>query len=398
MTISTTSQIRSWRGPAVFSYGFRPFFLMAGGWAFAAMVLWMGMLFGWFALPIRLSPAGWHAHEFVFGYTSAVIAGFLLTAVPNWTGRLPVVGWRLAALSALWAAGRVVMAFAVVFPPWVPVVVTMAFPLVLGAMILREIIVGKNWRNLPVLGLFGLFAAANLVFHVEAAGPADPSAGVGLRLGVATVIGMIVLVGGRIVPSFTRNWMVKHQRSPLPAPPMQLFDKVVLMFSIATLSIWVIWPATALTAAVLLIFAVLHTVRLLRWRGIATGAEPLLWVLHVAYALVPTGAVLIALAQMRPDLLAPASAQHVWMAGVTGLMTMAVMTRATLGHTGRELTADKASVAIYVALLGSVTARVIAGGLMPATTAYAASALLWLLAFWLFSAHYGRYLTRPKLS
>lgn len=115
---TTAEQMRAWRGPALLSYGFRPFFLGAGLWAALSMALWVGMLTGRLALPTAFDPASWHAHEFLFGYLGAVIAGFLLTAVPNWTGRLPIVGWSLGRLFALWLAGRGTVMVSLHLPPW----------------------------------------------------------------------------------------------------------------------------------------------------------------------------------------------------------------------------------------------------------------------------------------
>ena len=207
--MTTSEQIRQWRGPALFSYGFRPFFLFDALWAALAMVLWIMTLAGLLTLPTRLDPVSWHAHEFLFGYLGAIIAGFLLTAVPNWTGRLPVVGWKLAALFGLWALGRVTMALSAFLPVGIPEAIDLLFPVALGAMILREIIAGKNWKNLVVLGMLSVFTLANLVFHIEAEQGAFAAQGIGMRLGIASVLLMISVIGGRIIPSFTRNWMVK---------------------------------------------------------------------------------------------------------------------------------------------------------------------------------------------
>jgi uncharacterized protein involved in response to NO len=173
------------------------------------MALWVPMLSGHIALPTAFDPVSWHAHEFLFGYLGAVIAGFLLTAVPNWTGRLPVVGWPLGGLAALWLAGRVAVMFSAGLPPFLVAAVDLAFPAVLAAVIGREIVAGKSWRNLVVLGLLAVFAAGNMLFHWEAARGDYAAQGHGLRLGLGAGVMMIAVIGGRIVPSFTRNWLAR---------------------------------------------------------------------------------------------------------------------------------------------------------------------------------------------
>ncbi|TFL17259.1 NnrS family protein [Jannaschia formosa] len=395
MSATSAEQMRAWRGPALLTYGFRPFFLLGAIWAALAMTLWALALAGVLALPTRLDPVSWHAHAFLFGYLGAVIAGFLLTAVPNWTGRLPVVGWRLGALVLLWATGRLAIMVSAVLPVWAAPAIDLAFPIVLGAVILREIVAGRNWKNLIVLALLGVFAIANLVFHVEAARGAFAAQGCGLRLGLSAGIGMIALIGGRIVPSFTRNWLVKRGVAALPVPPMQGFDKATLLATLAALLLWTVLPAAWASGAALLAIAVLHGLRLARWQSHRTGAEPLVWVLHAAYALVPLGALTLGLAILAPDLIGQAAAQHVWMGGAVGLMTLAVMTRATLGHTGQALSADRMTVLIYALLIGSVAARLTAG-VLPAHLGYEISAVLWITAFAGFAIVYGPALALPK--
>jgi len=392
MATSSAEQMRAWQGPALFSFGFRPFFLFGAVWAVLAMLLWLPAISGAIALPTRLDPVSWHAHEFLFGYLGAVLAGFLLTAVPNWTGRLPMVGWRLAALFALWVVGRGALLFSALIPASVAPVIDLAFPLALAALILREIIAGKNWRNLIVLALLGVFTLANGLFHLEALAGGYPAQGIGLRLGLVTALMMIAVIGGRIIPSFTRNWLAQHGNPARPAPPMQRFDKLVLLASIPILALWVVQPLETHTGLALLAFGVLHAARLGRWQGHQTASEPLVWVLHIAYAFIPIGAFAMGLAQSY-GLFGSAAAQHVWMSGGIGAMTLAVMSRATLGHTGQALTGGKATVMIYLCLFGSVLARL--GGSAFHELSYL-SGLLWLVAFGGFALAYGPSLMRPK--
>ncbi|WP_443397141.1 NnrS family protein [Antarctobacter jejuensis] len=392
MARTSAEQMRAWQGPALFSFGFRPFFLFGALWAVLAMLLWLPALSGALSLPTRFDPVSWHAHEFLFGYLGAVLAGFLLTAVPNWTGRLPMVGWRLAALFSLWVAGRFAVLVSGHLPVAVAPVIDLAFPLVLGALILREIVAGRNWRNLIVLGLLSVFTLANGLFHIEALTGRYAAQGLGLRLGLATGIMMIAVIGGRIIPSFTRNWLAKANDPARPAPPMQRFDKLVLLSSIAILMLWIIRPFETLTGASLIVFGGLHLVRQARWTPLHTLNEPLLWALHAAYLFIPLGAFALGLDQIQGNP-GTAGAQHLWMAGAIGAMTLAVMTRASLGHTGQALTANRATVAIYLCLFGSVLARYL-GFFHPGLTHF--SGALWLAAFAGFVLAYGPSLLGPK--
>lgn len=397
MMASTSQQSRNWQGPAVFSFGFRPFFLFGALWAAMAMVLWILMLSGIYMLPTRLDPVSWHAHEFLFGYLGAIIAGFLLTAVPNWTERMPVVGWRLAGLFALWVLGRAAIAGSALLPPGLAAAIDLSFPVALGAVLLREIIAGKNWRNLVVLALLAVYIVANLVFHIDATAGYDATPGLGLRVGISAVVMLISVIGGRVVPSFTRNWLAQRNARRLPVPPMRRFDKAVLLATLLGLGCWVVLPDNAITGIALLIIGALHIARLGRWQGAQTLTEPLLWVLHLAYAFVPLGAVFAAVSILSADGFPAAAAEHIWLAGAFGLMTLAMMTRATLGHTGQKLTAGPGTLAIYLALIASVLVRTGAGiWVGAATTFYTLSGILWIGAFACFVVVYGPCLLQPK--
>ncbi|WP_226779051.1 NnrS family protein [Oceaniglobus trochenteri] len=394
---STAEQMRNWTGPAIFSFGFRPFFLGAAAWAAVAMTLWIFMLAGVLDLPTRFDPVSWHAHEFLFGYLAAVVAGFILTAVPNWTGRLPIVGWPLAALFALWLAGRLAVLCGGNFPALSVAMVDLAMPVALFAAIGREIIRGRNWRNLPVLAMIGVFAVGNGVFHWNAAQGDYAAQGAGLRIGLGAVIMMIAVIGGRIVPSFTRNWLVRQAPGRLPVPPMQRFDKASLLLLLVALVAWVLAPLAVLTAGLLIAAGLAQAIRLSRWAGERTLAEPLLWILHLAFAFVPLGAVAVGVSVLWPDLLSAAGAQHLWMAGAVGLMTLAVMSRATLGHTGQELTAGWGTLAVYLCMLVATLVRLVAA-LWPegAEPLLHLAGLAWLGAFGGFAALYGPAMLRAR--
>lgn len=388
-----------WLDCAFLSVGLRPMFLAAALWAVLAMCLWVAMLSGFLDLPTRFDPISWHSHEFLFGYLSAVIAGFLLTAVPNWTGRPALAGWKLAALVDLWVLGRLATMFSSVLPLWMGAAADIAFLVLLWFVVLREIMAGKNWRNAPVLILIGLLILANAIFHWEASLGEFAAQGIGLRLGLSAILALIAMIGGRIIPTFTRNWLVKQGAKKLPVQPMQGFDKITLLATGPALLSWTFAPENPVTAMALILIAVMHIYRLFRWQGQYTLSEPLVWVLHLAYALIPLGALTVAFAIFRPQIITQAAAIHIWTAGAIGLMTIAVMTRATLGHTGRSLHAGAGTTLLYVAIVLSVVARVCAD-LVPdeRTHLLNASALLWMVCFIGFAVIYGPPLLRPTRS
>lgn len=375
---TSAAQIRAFSGPALLSYGFRPFFLFGALWAALAVALWLPMLSGHLVLPSALGPIEWHVHELVYGYVPAIVAGFLLTAVPNWTGRLPVVGTRLTTLFGIWVAGR----FAIFFSLWIgaalAAVIDLAFLATMIVVAAREIIAGNNTRNLKVLAGVALLLAGNALFHLEAiAGIGD---GHGTRLGIAAAILLIMLIGGRIIPSFTRNWLVRLGPGRLPIP-FNRFDVAVMAVSAAALASWVTAPESMATALLALAAAGLNIARLGRWAGERTGAEPLVLVLHIAYAFVPVGFLLLALGIMRPDIVMPTGALHGWTVGAIGLMTLAVMTRASLGHTGRPLTASRPVQLIYLAAVVAALARIAAGFDLLREPMLHLSATAWVAAF-----------------
>lgn len=392
---TSAAQIRAWTGPAVFGYGYRPFFLLAGIWAALAMLIWIFLIVGLIDLPTRFGMVSWHAHEIIFGYFPAVMAGFLFTAVPNWTGRLPIVGWRLAGLAAVWLLGRVVVGFSAGLPPVIVAIADIAFLALFAAAIGREIISGRNWRNLPILGMICLLVLANTVFHWQEAQEGYAAGGSGFRLGLTTVVMLITLIGGRIVPSFTRNWLTRQGSDKRPAP-IGRFDQIALMTSALTLALWAFLPDHPATAALCLFAGAINLWRLLRWAGFHTGAEPLVWILHVGYLFVPLGFLAIGADGLVPGLDAAIGAQHIWMAGAIGVMTLAVMTRASLGHAGLPLVATRPVTVVYFTLILAVAARAAAALAPDQSWLIHLSATGWILAFAGYAVIYWPILTRPR--
>jgi uncharacterized protein involved in response to NO len=390
---SSAEQIRAYQGVALFSYGFRPFFLFGAAWSAVAVALWLPMLSGHLALPTALSPIDWHVHELIYGYVPAIVAGFLLTAVPNWTGRLPVVGTHLAVLVLIWVAGRVAVATSALLTPVVAAAIDVLFLVALGAVVGREIVAGKNWRNLKVLAAVAVLFAGNAVFHWEAI--TGRGGGYGMRIGVAATLMLIMLVGGRIIPSFTRNWLAKRKAGRLPVA----FDKAdmgIMAANGVALLAWIAWPDREATAWLAIAAAALNVWRLSRWAGERTIAEPLVLILHVAFVFIPVGFVLLALAILSPSQVAATGALHGWTAGAIGLMTLAVMTRASLGHTGQALTATPAIQAIYIAAAISALARIVAAFHLWREPMLHLAATAWVAAFVGFVVVYGPLLVRRR--
>lgn len=378
---------RDYAGPALFSYGFRPFFLFGALWAALAAPLWMHAFMSGDAMLGAAPALAWHIHEMLFGFIAAIVAGFLLTAVPNWTGSLPVRGWPLFGLFALWAAGRAAMFFYAELGLGAAVIDS-AFLVVLAVLLGREVITGANAKNIPVIVLVSLFALANIGFHAALALGLDwrPAQGVAIAV-IAMLIG---LIGGRIVPSFTRNWLVQQGRSALPAP-MGLYDRASLVALGVALIVWIVLPFDWFAGAMLLIAGAMHAVRVARWKGWTTHAEPLVLILHAGYAWLPLALVLMGLSMIVPALVPASAALHALTAGAMGTMTLAVMTRASLGHTGRERTADLWTSVIFVLVVLGALVRVFGPIVLgpAAFGVFALSAIVWSGAFALFVLRYG---------
>jgi uncharacterized protein involved in response to NO len=385
---------RKWEGPAILEQGFRPFFLLAGLYGAAALALWIHALASGWTPPTHFPLPGWHAHEMIHGFAMAAVAGFMLTAIPNWTGRMPLQGLPLLALVLLWGAGRIAIPFSALTGAGVTAAVDLAFPVVFLAVVAREIVTGRNWRNLPMTGALTLLLASNALMHAEAAGAEIP-AGTGARLGLGLLVLLISLIGGRIVPSFTRNWLVKRGETKLPAS-FGWTDRVALGATAGALLLFVVTPESPFLALLALPAALLQGARLLRWRGARTGAEPLVLVLHAGYAFIPAGLALLGLAALFPSV-PQTAALHVFGAGAIGTMILAVMTRATLGHTGRPLHADRVTAALYAAIILAALTRILAAFPVEQTMVlYRLSGALWFAGFFGFALTYGRYLACPR--
>lgn len=379
-------------GPVLFSYGFRPFFLGAALHAIVAMALWIAALSLGLAVGGDYGASHWHAHEMLFGFAPAVLAGFLLTAVPNWTGRLPVSGRPLIALFALWVAGRLAMLYPDPIGIVPAAVIDSAFLPALLAICAREIIAGRKWKDLKMVGALTALSLANGCFHVETI--LGEHAGYAARLAIGAYVMLIMIVGGRIIPSFCRNWLNQRSATVFPVP-YNRFDAVAILAGASALACWIGAPDQPLTAVAALTAAGLQTIRLSRWRGMSVVAEPLLFVLHIAYGFIPLGFLSIALGAF--ELMNATSVLHVLTVGVVASMMLAVMTRATRGHTGRVLSASIMTTCSYGALFLAALLRPL-GEVFPdhAISLYAVAGIAWMLAFLLFSLEYGPMLATTR--
>lgn len=377
---------------ALFSQGFRPFFLATALWAAIALAVWIHLLNSGDTLPSRFDPLTWHIHEMLFGFVMAAVAGFLLTAIPNWTRRLPVSGAPLATLAGLWLLGRLACLFSDLMPAPLAVAADLAFPVVLIAVAAREIIAGRNWRNLVMTVPVTVLGIANLLMHLEALdvtfwGLGVP-AGLGWRLGLMATLVLVSVVSGRITPSFTRNWLVKQKATELPAPHGKV-DKLALASLHASLLAWVFLPDTPAIGAALLAAAALNAWRVARWHGEATLAEPLLTILHIGYLWLVVGAALLGLATLQWAVPLTA-AIHALTVGAIGTMILAVMTRATRGHSGHDLVADRMTIVIYALVNAAAITRIAAAlAIGPVSLLLMVSAGFWILGFLLFCWRYG---------
>lgn len=380
---------RTW---TILDYAFRPFFLLGGAFAVAAILAWVLALHGIAGIG-QPDAASWHAHEMLFGFGGAAIGGFLLTAVATWTGRPPVAGPPLGALVVAWLAGRLAMASSLPAPA--VALLDLAFPLLMAAITAREIIAGRSRRNFGIAAGVTLLAALDALFHLGRTGAWPGADRVALLLTAHGLALLVTVVGGRIIPSFTANWLRLRGDARLPRAWPWLERLVLAATALAGLADSLGAPAPV-AAASAMAAAAAHAARLAAWRGPATAREPLLAVLHVAYAWLPAAYALLGLTALGLPLPHSAALHALTMGGV-GSMVLAVSTRVALGHTGRPLVAAPLTVAAYAVLNVAVVARI--AGPLSAGAAMAwvdAAAAGWIVAFGLFLWVYGPILWKPR--
>lgn len=357
----------------IFTAAWRLFFPAAGLFAGLALPLWLLLYAG--RSEVIADALGWHMHEMLFGYLPAALAGFLLTAIPNWTGRPAVQGAPLVGLFALWLAGRVAM---FVSPDALAaMVVTAAFLPALAAFAGRDILLAGNKRNLVVVGLIMALSLAEITMLF---GASDT----GLTAGFSTALVLMALIGGRVTPAFSRNWLMKRGAAALPAA-FGLVDKLALGLSVATALVWTLSGVSVVTGCLAALTALALTLRLARWQGWAVRAEPLLLAQHVAYLWLAFAMALLALTALS-DLATLSQVRHAIGAGAVAGMTLIVMLRAALGHSGRAITGTMADWIMLGAVHIGAGLRVSSGWMDDPALALNSAGLLWAAAFLMFTA------------
>jgi uncharacterized protein involved in response to NO len=379
---------------AVGAKGFRPFFLLSAIFATAVVPLWLLVLSGLATAPGHLDATSWHAHEMVLGYAVGVIAGFLLTAVGNWTRRETLVGLPLLGLAALWALGRVVMFFASVLPHVLVAFVDLAFLPVLVVVLARPLFAARDRRNYGMLGILGALFAANLVIHLAALGVVGMHAARdGALFAIDVVVLVVLVIAGRVFPMFTRNatgvTTIRSSRS---------LDVLTVGAMAVLAGVDALAPAPAAGNVVAGVVGLLAIARAARWGTRHTARHPLLWILHAGYAWLALGLVLRALAGIVPAV--PASlATHALTVGAIGSLTLGMMARVSLGHSGRPLVAPRPAAWAFGAITASAVLRVLAPLFAP--RAYFAELVaaggFWTLAFALYLVAYAGVLVSPRI-
>jgi uncharacterized protein involved in response to NO len=377
--------------------GFRPFFLLGGLYGCWVLLYWLAILAGMLAAPARIGPIWWHAHEMVFGFVTAAVAGFLLTSVPVWSATQPVVGWRLGALVGVWLVGRVAVALTGVLPPFWVALLDLAFLPSLATAVAIPLLRARQVRNYGFILALGALALVNLMSHLEAAGVAQTGGLLGSRIAVLLVAVLVVAIGGRIVPAFTRNALRRTGRpGEVRSTPWldRLAAPAVLLFALCE----VVAPRSLAGGGAALLAAAVLAGRMARWQTFRTFYDPLLWSLHLGYGWVAFGLACLAASDLA-GLLPWTSGLHALTAGAFGTMILAVMSRVALGHTGRELAAPRGMALAYGLVGVGALLRVVGPAAVPeeGLAWITAGGLLWASAFALFSIIYIPILCRPRV-
>lgn len=373
----------------LFTIGFRPFFLGAAWLAPVLLLAWLGHLAGHVPVAGGMVPVYWHAHELLFGFTSAVIAGFCLTAVDNWTGLRPLGPGGLIALFVLWLAARLTLLAPGAFPPTLVAALDLAFLPAVAVVMARVLWRAGNRRNYVFVPLLLAFTALNAAFHADWLGLAPGLAYPALTLTVWLVTLLLAFMGGRVIPFFTERRIAAVRITPRPW--------LAWGATLTTLAVPLTWLATgrsAALAAVLIVASVLLLVRALTWQPWRTLREPMLWVLHAGYLCLPLGFGLQAASLLGAGV--PWSAGvHALTAGALSLLTLGMMARVALGHTGRPMVAPTPVVAAFLLLLAGLALR-LAAYAGPTAELQAAAGIAWALAFATYAVTYTPILLRPR--
>ncbi len=383
---------------AVWGRAFRPFFLLAGLQAVGALGLWLGVLRGYAPVPGWSSPNIWHAHEMVFGFAGAAVAGFLLTSVPVWTGLPAWSGARLIALVALWVSGRLAVLTASSLPAvWLAPLLDVSFLVVVAFAIGVPIHRARSRRNRGFPLLLLTLATANLLTHLGAQGPWPELIPAGLRLGVGTLLLLVSVLGGRLIPLFTKAALQRAGR-PGAVTRVAWADVAAAPLLASFVLADTLVPDSSPSAALALLAAIVLALRARGWGFRAALGDPLLWSMHVAYGWIPLGLLGVGLAAFTP-LVPHRLATHALTVGAIGGMILAIMSRVALGHTGRPFRAPGAMTVAYLLVLAAGIARSLAPLLWPTQmgSLVLVSGALWIGGFAIFLAIYTPYLLAPRV-
>ena len=397
MSSSPPSQITQAGQPrfALFDYGFRPFFLLCGCYALLIAPLWL-FRFAHASVPFGSLPGVyWHAHEMLFGFVVAAIAGFLLTAVPSWTGSRGFAGRPLMLMVALWLAGRVAMFTVGSVPFWLTAVAELALLPMLLVLLAPPILRARN-RNLPILAVVTILWLIDATF-MRALQSGDLLLAAGAtRISIDLVLLLVTVIGGRIVPAFTANALRAAGSDTAPVTRNWL-EAIAIGSVVAIVVCDLFWPDTRAAGVLAAVAAAAHAARLAGWKSFRLGREPILWVLHVAYAWVPVGLALKG-AWLLGGLAFAAKWQHALTFGAFATMILAVMTRASLGHTGRPLVVAPSIAAAYLILTLGGLLRVFGAALFPSNYLWTLTiaGLCWTVAFLIFVIVYAPLLMSPR--
>jgi uncharacterized protein involved in response to NO len=378
---------------AVPALGFRPFYLCAGVLATCWIPLWLAVVHGAWSGPTYLPAVVWHGHEMIYGYVLAVMAGFLLTAVRNWTGQQTPTGGPLAALVLLWLAGRAALLLGGQLPGWLIATVDVAFLPVLAIVLWVPLWRARNRRNMAFPALLLVLAAANARVHLAAlgVGVVDSARALGLALDVITLI--MVVVGGRVIPAFTANALPEAR-----VRSWRALDRLAVLSVLLLLGVHLLSAPAVVTVPVALLAALANGMRMMGWGTRATWGTPILWILHAGYAWIVISLMLETLSVAGIAALRP-FAVHALTVGAIGSLTLGMMTRSALGHTGRTLAATPAIVLAYACVNLAALVRSLVPIPFPHAymSALGVSGLLWSLAFGVFTVVFWPVLTRPRI-
>ncbi len=378
--------------PFFFSMAFRPLFLLAGLYAPLIVLLWLLHLY-WqpFLMLTEQNPIMWHSHEMLYGFVAAGIGGFVFTAVANWTGRAPVHGMTLISLCVLWVLGRLAMLFGHALPAFITIAADLSYLMLVIAVLWRELYLAGNRRNYIILACIGLLFGFNLIYHLEVT-DVLPAGQWSIRGAIGTVVLLVTIIGGRIIPAFTRNWLMREKPGLAMPTQMNRYDSAVILMTLLVIPCWVLLPGSLITGMMLLLCSVMQGIRISRWQGFSTVREPLLLILHVAYSWIAVGYALLGAGLLFQ--FTPSAGVHALSVGAITTMILAVAARAGKGHSGRALESDWLLNLAFVFISLTAVFR-ISAALVYSEALVELSGLLWVAGFVCYLVSMAEILLKP---